>query len=148
MRRRIKRAAEAALLATVSNMHWTPDKEKGAASAAPSPRRFGRPQITPNTSNTMDEACQQKWRRLHRPLRKCCSASAGTHPRKQTAPDSSRAPAGVSVYLVTPSTSATDQLQSSLAGGNSEQVGIDGDGGAVLPPELDAALDPDTAPDP
>jgi hypothetical protein len=53
--------------------------------------------------------------------------------------------------LVTPSTSATDQLQSSLAGGNSEQVGIDGDGGALLPvppPELDAALDPDTAPDP
>jgi hypothetical protein len=34
-------------------------------------------------------------------------------------------------------------------GGNFEQVGIDGDGGAALPPpELDAALDPDTAPDP
>jgi hypothetical protein len=44
-----------------------------------------------------------------------------------------------------------DQLHNSLAGGNSEQVGIDGDGGALLPvppPELDAALDPDTAPDP
>jgi hypothetical protein len=41
------------------------------------------------------------------------------------------------------------QLHNSLAGGNSEQVGIDGDGGAALPPpELDAALDPDTAPDP
>jgi hypothetical protein len=44
---------------------------------------------------------------------------------------------------------SADQLHNSLAGGNSEQVGIDGDGGALLPPpELDAALDPDTAPDP
>jgi hypothetical protein len=44
-----------------------------------------------------------------------------------------------------------DQLHNSLAGGNSEQVGIDVDGGALLPvppPEFDAALDPDTAPDP
>jgi hypothetical protein len=41
------------------------------------------------------------------------------------------------------------QLHNSLAGGNSEQVGIDGDAGAPpLPPELDAALDPDAAPDP
>jgi hypothetical protein len=46
---------------------------------------------------------------------------------------------------------SADQLHNSLAGGNSEQAGIDGDGGALLPvppPELDAALDPDTAPDP
>ena len=43
---------------------------------------------------------------------------------------------------------SADQLHNSLAGGNSEHVGIDGDGGVPLPPELDAALDPDAAPDP
>jgi hypothetical protein len=42
-----------------------PDIKKRATEAAPSPRRYQASQTTPDTSNTMHEACQQKGRRLN-----------------------------------------------------------------------------------
>lgn len=64
--------------ATVSNMHGTRDTEKGRPESRPKSKEVSGVR-TPDTSNTRHEACQQKWRRLSRPLRKCAAVLAPEH---------------------------------------------------------------------